>query len=53
MIVDFNKPSPRDSYPWLINAINPRPMAWVSPISAEGKTNLAQTWTRISGRGEC
>jgi flavin reductase (DIM6/NTAB) family NADH-FMN oxidoreductase RutF len=41
MIVDFQKLPPRDSYPWLINAINPRPIAWVSTISAAGKTNLA------------
>lgn len=41
MIVDFQKLPPRESYPWLINAINPRPIAWVSTISAGGKTNLA------------
>jgi flavin reductase (DIM6/NTAB) family NADH-FMN oxidoreductase RutF len=41
MIVDFQKLSPRESYPWLINAINPRPIAWVSTISADGQTNLA------------
>jgi flavin reductase (DIM6/NTAB) family NADH-FMN oxidoreductase RutF len=41
MILDFEKLTPRESYPWLINAINPRPIAWVSTISAAGKTNLA------------
>lgn len=41
MILDFEKLSPRESYPWLINAVNPRPIAWVSTISADGKTNLA------------
>ena len=41
MIVDFQKLAPRESYPWLINAINPRPIAWVSTISADGHTNLA------------
>lgn len=41
MIVDFQKLPPRESYPWLINAINPRPIAWVSTISADGRTNLA------------
>lgn len=41
MIVDFQKLPPRESYPWLINAINPRPIAWVSTISAGGRTNLA------------
>lgn len=41
MLVDFSKLTPRESFPWLINAINPRPIAWVSSVSAEGKTNLA------------
>jgi flavin reductase (DIM6/NTAB) family NADH-FMN oxidoreductase RutF len=41
MLIDFEKLSPRDSYPWLINAINPRPIAWVSTLSADGQTNLA------------
>ncbi len=41
MIVDFQTLPPRESYPWLINAINPRPIAWVSTISADGRTNLA------------
>ena len=41
MLLDFEKLSPRESYPWLINAINPRPIAWVSTISVDGKTNLA------------
>jgi flavin reductase (DIM6/NTAB) family NADH-FMN oxidoreductase RutF len=41
MIIDFLKLAPRESYPWLINAINPRPIAWVSTVSAAGKTNLA------------
>ena len=41
MLIDFQKLTPRESYPWLINAINPRPIAWVSTMSAAGKTNLA------------
>ena len=41
MLVDFQQLAPRASYPWLINAINPRPIAWVSTISAAGQTNLA------------
>ncbi len=41
MILDFEKLTPRESYPWMINAINPRPIAWVSTISAAGRTNLA------------
>ncbi len=32
---------PREIYQYLINAINPRPIAWVSTVSAEGVTNLA------------
>jgi len=41
MILDFAALSPRESYPWMIHAITPRPIAWVSTISAEGRTNLA------------
>lgn len=41
MLVDFKKLAPRDAHPWMLNAINPRPIAWVSTISAAGKTNLA------------
>ena len=41
MILDFGKLTPREAHPWLINAITPRPIAWVSTISAGGKTNLA------------
>jgi flavin reductase (DIM6/NTAB) family NADH-FMN oxidoreductase RutF len=41
MIIDFLKLPPRESYPWLINAINPRPIAWVSTLSADNRTNLA------------
>ena len=41
MLIDFEKIPPREAYPWLINAINPRPIAWVSTISAAGHTNLA------------
>ncbi len=41
MLLDFEKLSPRESYPWLINTINPRPIAWVSTIAADGRTNLA------------
>ena len=41
MIVDFGQLPPRDSYAWLINAITPRPIAWVSTMSADGRTNLA------------
>jgi flavin reductase (DIM6/NTAB) family NADH-FMN oxidoreductase RutF len=41
MILDFESLAPRDAYAWMINTITPRPIAWVSTISAEGKTNLA------------
>lgn len=41
MFVDFQKLTPRDAHPWILNAVNPRPIAWVSTLSAAGKTNLA------------
>jgi flavin reductase (DIM6/NTAB) family NADH-FMN oxidoreductase RutF len=41
MFLDFSSLAPRDAYAWMINAITPRPIAWVSTISAEGRTNLA------------
>lgn len=41
MILDFSALRPRDAYAWMISTILPRPIAWVSTISADGKTNLA------------
>jgi flavin reductase (DIM6/NTAB) family NADH-FMN oxidoreductase RutF len=41
MLLDFSKLQPRDAYGWMISTILPRPIAWVSTISPEGKTNLA------------
>ena len=41
MLLDFSTLSQRAAYNWLINAITPRPIAWVSTISAAGRTNLA------------
>ena len=41
MTLDFETLPPRDAYNWMIHAITPRPIAWVSTISAEGKTTLA------------
>lgn len=41
MLLDFEQLSPRDRYAWLINIITPRPIAWVSTVAADGKTNLA------------
>jgi flavin reductase (DIM6/NTAB) family NADH-FMN oxidoreductase RutF len=41
MLLDFGSLAPRDAYGWMISTITPRPIAWVSTISADGKTNLA------------
>ncbi|MEI6861731.1 MAG: flavin reductase family protein [Verrucomicrobiota bacterium] len=41
MLLDFTTLDPRDAYPWLIGTITPRPIAWVSTITADGRTNLA------------
>lgn len=41
MTLDFSTLPPRDAYNWMINVITPRPIAWVSTISVDGKTNLA------------
>ena len=41
MLLDFNSLKPREAYGWMISTILPRPIAWVSTISREGKTNLA------------
>ena len=41
MILDFEQLAPRDGYAWMTQAITPRPIAWVSTISADGKPNLA------------
>ncbi|HEY0945279.1 MAG TPA: flavin reductase family protein [Opitutaceae bacterium] len=41
MILDFASLEPKYAYQWMISTITPRPIAWVSTISAEGKTNLA------------
>lgn len=41
MKLDFTTLRPRDAYAWMTSTILPRPIAWVSTISAEGKTNLA------------
>jgi len=41
MLLDFSNLKPRDAYGWMISTILPRPIAWVSTISVEGKTNLA------------
>src|SRR5436190_5697727 len=41
MRLDFNGLKPRDAYAWMISTIMPRPIAWVSTVSLDGKTNLA------------
>jgi flavin reductase (DIM6/NTAB) family NADH-FMN oxidoreductase RutF len=41
MILDFTTLPARDAYAWMIGTILPRPIAWVSTVSADGKTNLA------------
>ncbi|MBI5766448.1 MAG: flavin reductase family protein [Verrucomicrobia bacterium] len=41
MRLDFTALPPRDVYAWMTSTILPRPIAWVSTISADGKTNLA------------
>jgi flavin reductase (DIM6/NTAB) family NADH-FMN oxidoreductase RutF len=41
MFIDFAAISPRNAYQWMTSTILPRPIAWVSTISPEGRTNLA------------
>ena len=41
MHLDFTTLSARDAYSWMISTILPRPIAWVSTIAADGRTNLA------------
>src|SRR5256885_15649503 len=41
ILLDFGQLNPRDAYGWMIGTILPRPIAWVSTISTDGKTNLA------------
>ena len=41
MIVDFERIPAREAYQWIISAITPRPIAWVSTMSVAGMANLA------------
>lgn len=41
MFVDCHASSPKQLYELLVNAVVPRPIAWVSSISKEGISNLA------------
>ncbi|HVU36361.1 MAG TPA: flavin reductase family protein [Opitutaceae bacterium] len=41
MNLDFTALHPRDAYGWMVATILPRPIAWVSTVSLEGRSNLA------------
>lgn len=41
MLIDFSKIDARQAYTWMGSTITPRPVAWVSSLSAEGVANLA------------
>lgn len=41
MQLDFSTLAPADAYRWLASTVTPRPIAWVSTLSAEGHGNLA------------
>lgn len=41
MQLDFATLTPLERYRWLASTITPRPIAWVSSLSAEGVSNLA------------
>src|SRR5580698_3979255 len=41
MFIDFTGISTRNAYQWIAGTVLPRPIAWVSTISPEGRTNLA------------
>lgn len=41
MQLDFTSLSASDSYRWLSSTVTPRPIAWVSTVSADGIANLA------------
>lgn len=41
MELDLIAMNARDAYAWMTNLITPRPIAWVSTIDANGRTNLA------------
>lgn len=41
MYVDFEGLSARKAYHWLASTVTPRPVAWVSSLSADGVANLA------------
>lgn len=41
MLIDFSTLEPRMAYFWMASTITPRPVAWVSTRSRDGRTNLA------------
>ena len=41
MLLDFSALSARDAYQWMIGTILPRPIAWVSTVAPDGRSNLA------------
>ena len=41
MQLDPGELSIRETYTWMVNLITPRPIAWVSTVSAAGVANLA------------
>lgn len=41
MLIDFTTLDRRTAYFWMASTIAPRPVAWVSSVSAAGQTNLA------------
>ena len=41
MLLDFAKLPAREVYGWMTSVIAPRPIAWVSTVSAAGRGNLA------------
>lgn len=41
MQLDFSSLAPADAYRWLASTVTPRPIAWVSTLSAQGQGNLA------------
>lgn len=41
MVINFSELAPRDAYTWMTSTILPRPIAWVSTVAADGRTNLA------------
>jgi flavin reductase (DIM6/NTAB) family NADH-FMN oxidoreductase RutF len=41
MYIDFSEINARTAYYWLASTVTPRPVAWVSSLSADGVANLA------------